>query len=147
MKGIQSALGYEEKIIGRYTYKTWHGIGICGAVTFWTMHKWLRSNEVSFPKFAKELSHKIESHTEEYRTDILNFMKNTTTELLKLEDHNNTHLSKYPNRFSEKTFRALKKDIRSRKNACNCKEVKVDIVYNVSLGSIEGGGTLEFLHC
>ena len=143
VKGVQSAFGYEKKVTGRYTYETWHGIGICGAVTFWTMYHWLRSSNPSFPDYAEELARKIESNTDMYRTNILDFMVKMTELLLSEGNDQNKHA----NTFSERTFRALKRDIKSRLHACTCEGTEVDIIYDVSLGSIRGGGTLEFSRC
>jgi hypothetical protein len=77
--GVQQALGYEHVVEKhpRFTrhITAYHGIGICSAVTHWTMRKWFEDSSIPLSDFCENLSSIIKLDPAKYRKEIFDFIK------------------------------------------------------------------------
>ena len=97
--GVQQALGYEYVVEkhSRFTrYVTaYHGIGICSAVTHWTMRKWFANLSIPLSDFCEKLSSVIKLDPAKYRKEIFDFIKTdmgTSTSVAEIQSYMSSKL-------------------------------------------------------
>jgi hypothetical protein len=122
VSGVQTAFGYKQHV-DRYILR--RGIGICGAVTFWTVYKWLNQETDFLPLdvYIQGLVHKVKKKVARYRKDILKFM-------IQVREHMTTK-----NRFAHSTHKRLRRDMQKFTCITACDSITIDIEYSVSLGT------------
>lgn len=137
IKGVQFELGFEQN------ENEYRGIGICRAVTFWTIFQWVQSDILDFKQFIYTLAQEIHYNTIDRRQAIIEFMKYCTTSLTQ----------KLPNGytvFENGMVQNLKKDIQHILTYynCSCEYEQLNIRINFKAGPhVTFNETLTFEQC